>query len=170
MRGFGGMYEASSLGRVRSKARSVTKRTRHGGEMVQAYAARVLQPSVEKGYLRVHLGVNGAKRKAWVHTMVLHAFDRCPNDGEVCRHLNGIRHDNRPENLAWGSHLENMADRKAHGAYALGEDHVMAKLTAAQVEVIRTSEMTGRAASQMFGISESQVSRIRRGTNWRDSE
>src|SRR5262249_12949164 len=33
------------------------------------------------------------------------------------RHLNGIRTDNRPENLAWGTKSENMQDAVRHGTH-----------------------------------------------------
>lgn len=165
--GYGGYYEASSLGNIRAKEREVTKRTRHGGVMVQRYAARLLNPTVEKGYLRVHLGFEGRKVKAWVHGLVLRAFSGEPADGQITRHLNGNRQDNRPGNLQWGSHLENMADRKSHGNYLDGANHCMAKLTADQVATIRKSDMTGAALGKIFGVSESQISRIRRGESWR---
>lgn len=168
--GFGDHYEASSFGRVRAKAREVAKNTRYGGVMIQRYESRLLNPSTEKGYLRVHLGFDGKKTKAWVHTLVLLAFSRQPAEGEVCRHLNGVRDDNRPENLSWGSHLENMADRQAHGNYLTGERHAMAKLTREAVDLIRSSPLSGADLSRQLGIGQSQISRIRRGENWREGQ
>jgi hypothetical protein len=165
--GYGNYYEASTHGRVRAKARAVEKRTRHGGAMVQFYSERLLNPTMEKGYLRVHLGFDGRKVKAWVHSMVLRAFEGEPSEGQICRHLDGVRTNNAPSNLAWGSHSENMADRKLHGNYLACGEHVMAKLTPDQVEFIRASSMTGAEISRIFGIGQSQVSRIRKGQSWK---
>lgn len=167
--GYGGFYEASSLGRIRAKERLVEKATRHGGMMIQRYQARILNPSVEKGYLRVHLGFDGKKIKAWVHSLVLRAFVGEPAEDQITRHLNGVRTDNRPENLAWGTHLENMADRKAHGKYAEADRHVMAKLTREDVRLIRESKQSGADLARLLCVSQSQISSIRKGKSWRQS-
>lgn len=166
--GYGGYYEASSLGRIRAMARTVTKRTRHGGVMTQQYAARVLRPSIHKGYERVHLGFDGRKVNVGVHDLVLLAFAAEPVPGQICRHLNGNRRDNRPGNLAWGTHLENMADRKAHGNYAVGEDHHGTTLSNAQVLDIYASDDFGVALAARYGVSERVISSIRRGTTWQE--
>lgn len=167
--GYGDLYEASSLGRIRSKARDVAKRTRYGGMMIQHYDSRVLEPSTQKGYVRLHIGFGGRKVSVWAHTLVLKAFKGEPLEGQICRHLNGIPDDNRPENLCWGTHLENMSDRSRHGHYASGASHVMAKLDAEQVAFIRGSRLTGVEISAMFGIGQSQISRIRRGESWKEA-
>lgn len=58
----------------------------------------------------------GRSYTARVHSLVCAAFHGpCPN-GMVCRHLNGLRRDNRPENLAWGTHSENSQDTIRHGS------------------------------------------------------
>lgn len=52
-----------------------------------------------------------------VHHLVLFAFAGPRPDGSECRHLNGISNDNRPENLAWGTRRENVADSIVHGTF-----------------------------------------------------
>jgi hypothetical protein len=52
-----------------------------------------------------------------------------------CRHLDGNRSNNRLDNLAWGTPLENGADKARHGT-AKGERNGRAKLTAAKVRRI----------------------------------
>ncbi len=55
------------------------------------------------------------RRNAQVHRVVLETFQGpCP-DGMVCRHLDGNPHNNRLDNLAWGTMLENSQDRFRHG-------------------------------------------------------
>lgn len=73
-----------------------------------------------KGYLYVNLTPpEGGRYKTFrVHRLVLEAFvGPCP-EGMECRHLNGVRNDNRLANLAWGTKEENYADCRAHGSYS----------------------------------------------------
>lgn len=164
--GWEGFYEISSFGRVRSIRRlvqinSVTPDRKRwmGGAIRTAH--------VDKGgYLRVSLTGGGRREYIQVHRAVLMAFSRLPELGEVARHLNGSPGDNRSENLAWGTHLENMQDRVAHGHYAAGEKHVMAKLTEQQAESIRSSPLSGVELSRLLGVGTSTISRVRRGHCW----
>jgi HNH endonuclease len=65
----------------------------------------ILQPTPDRdGYLRVSL----RNRRVGVHQAVALAFHGPP---EV-RHLNGDHRDNKPGNLAWGSHRENERDKR----------------------------------------------------------
>lgn len=60
-----------------------------------------------KGYPRS--SIRGKEFK--VHAVVLDAFyGRRPSPKHVSRHLNDIKTDNRPENLAWGSMSDNILD------------------------------------------------------------
>lgn len=164
--GFGGHYEASSLGRVRSKERFVQKRTRHGGMMQQLYKGRLLSLIKRKAYLQVRIGVDGKKINVSAHTMVLLAFrGEKPEGCEAC-HRNGEPSDNREDNLRWGTPESNAADRKAHGNYAEGEYHVMAKLTLEQVAKIRAGLVGSCEAQARYEISETHFYRIRRGECW----
>lgn len=72
----------------------------------------------EKGYHSINLTPPGERYKTCrVHRLVLLAFvGPCP-EGMECRHLNGIKTDNRPENLAWGTFEENCDDNRESGAY-----------------------------------------------------
>ena len=91
------------------------------------------------GYPYVNLRKNGTSNVVTIHTLVLETWvgPRPTIDGErACtRHLNGIKTDNRVENLAWGTMKENMADKKLHGTENVvrGEDKYNAILTEAQV-------------------------------------
>lgn len=97
--GFSG-YLVSDLGRVKS--------TLSGSRILST-------PPNGNGYPHLTLiDDSGISRSVKVHRLVLLAFVG-PADGRQCRHLNGMRSDNRLANLAWGSAAENEADKVRHG-------------------------------------------------------
>lgn len=68
-----------------------------------------------------------------VHRLVAEAFHGpCPVGMECC-HLNGIRSDNRPDNLTWATRSENMNDMVNHGTRGpvvrLGSGNAQEELT-----------------------------------------
>jgi hypothetical protein len=101
-----GEYKVSDWGVVKD----CTRRKELGGRALGANRAG-------GGYLAVNLRQSGPSRYArrLVHRLVLEAFRGPePEEGAVCRHLNGISTDNRLVNLRWGSQRENAEDRWLH--------------------------------------------------------
>ena len=103
--GYEDIYEVSDRGRVRKIA---------------------LKPSFnKKGYPLVSLSRDGVAQKFLVHRLVMLAFaGPCP-DRLMVRHLNGDPTDSRwPENLVYGTAVENAADKKLHGTdHQLNKTH-----------------------------------------------
>lgn len=99
--GYEGQYEVSNLGRVKSLKRQNPR-------ILRSFPAH-------RGHQCVSLW-NDKLKTAFVHRLVLEAFvGPCPGEGFMCRHLNGNPADNRVENLAWGTALENAQDVIRHG-------------------------------------------------------
>lgn len=112
--GWAGLYEVSATGDVRSLARVVEGRP---GRFM-AKPDRVLKLSRSRdGYLSAHLCRNGVKTSYKVHRLVLAAFvGPCPEGMEAC-HANGVRDDNRVENLRWDTRSANTLDKVGHGTH-----------------------------------------------------
>ena len=104
--GFEGRYQVSDQGRVRSVDRHVRLVTRQGGEMFVLKRGRQLQPGrCRSGHVSVAIGRGNSRM---VHQLVLEAFvGPCPEKHEVL-HLNHVPHDNRLENLRYGTRSENL--------------------------------------------------------------
>lgn len=159
--GYGGHYQASSNGRVKSKERIVHRRNRWGGQHNSVYKERILKPHKGKdGYLTVRISVDNIKYTRSVHRMVASAWHGpCPKGMECC-HGNGINDDNRPENLRWDTHLSNNRDRHNKGNYPTGERHPMNKFSDIELKIM--SSMKFRDAFVRYGISNTHHRRIKK--------
>ncbi len=110
--GHEGMYEVSSLGRVRSLPRMAKRR----GKGDVPVPGRVLSQYLQDGYPMVKISVGGAGRRRAVHVLVCEAWHGPRPDARAeCRHLDDDKSNLHPSNLQWGTRAENMADRIRNG-------------------------------------------------------
>lgn len=106
--GYEGLYQVSNLGRVKSLERLIEdKKGRLKRKRV--YKEKLLHLNLCKnGYCIVCLFRNQKKKFSYVHRLVADAFIPNPERKPEIDHINGIRNDNRIDNLRWVSHKENM--------------------------------------------------------------
>lgn len=147
--GFEEFYEVSDAGQIR-----------------RLPELRVLKPHVPPGrYAGVTL-TGGGKRERWyVHRLVATAF--LEGSGEVVRHLNHVRTDNRAANLAWGSQADNIRDAMRAGRNAVGMATNNTTLTDEDVIYIREADEPQQELADRFGTTTATISLIRRGRIWR---
>ena len=142
-------YEVSSDGRIRNSV-----------------SGRLLRPiPSDSGHLYVY---PKRGRKLYVHRAILEAFvGPCPV-GQEGRHLDGNPTNNRLDNLAWGTRLENVADTRRHGRLPTGERSGTAKLTESAVLEIRRlyGKYTLRFLAARFGVSHTAIRRAALGIKW----
>lgn len=111
--GWEGLYEVSSLGRVRSFEKTI--QTALG--VPRTYPARIMKPSVNKrGYSRLTLHSDGQKKYVSLYRLVCEAFHGTAPEGKPwALHRDGNPKNNKADNLYWGSPTENALDRVRHG-------------------------------------------------------
>jgi hypothetical protein len=103
IKGFEGLYEVSNQGRVKVLQRTARGRLNN----IQTFKERILSPiNQSNGYLKVNLVKDGIQKTCLIHRIVASAFIEGDNSLTV-NHINGIKTDNRVENLEWLSLSEN---------------------------------------------------------------
>ena len=169
--GFEGLYEVSSHGRVQKIAPWC--------DGVNHYATRLLPVDrTRSGHLRVSITQPGVKQHARsVHRVVMHAFVRAPEPGEVVNHKDGNPANNRLENLEYCTASENawhayhvLKRVKGHGK---GARHPFAKLDDVKVQTILERCAAGEpiaAIAAHFNVSIATVTQIARAKTWKHLE
>lgn len=144
--GWEGLYDVSDCGRVRAL---------YFGNHGQYKPGRIIKPSIHQNeYIFVTLfrpetrpvkgrGTPHPGKARSVHSLVLEAFKEPRPYGKVARHLDGVRTNNTPENLAWGTISENCDDAKRHGTFVIGEKNGFSILTENDVKEMRRLRRDG---------------------------
>ena len=109
--GYEGYYEVSTEGEIRSLDRYVNNRN-------SFVVGRIMHLSMgPSGYLQVGLCKNGKRKNFKVHKIVAKVFIPNPDNKPYVNHINGIKTDNRKENLEWVTAQENTDHAIRTGLY-----------------------------------------------------
>lgn len=90
LNGFEELYQINNLGNIRNKK----------GNIIKSYPNK-------QNYLRVSLRKNDKQKTYLVHRLVALTFMPNPENKPQVNHINGIKDDNRIENLEWCTQSDN---------------------------------------------------------------
>lgn len=156
-----GRYHVSSFGRIKRVVPSPG--TQPG---------RIKALQLRNKYPSVHIPIGNRYKSYYVHGLVTAVFiGPCPT-GKQVNHKNGIKTDNRVENLEYMTPKENMnhAYRTGLKISPKGKDHWKSKLDEKQAMEIINLHRAGvspKEISKIFSISLSNISFIVNRKSWR---
>ena len=138
------------------------------GKVFNQKTNKYLKGSLDKdGYLRFKL----EGKNVSIHRMVLETFKPIEDMSyfEV-NHINGIKTDNRLENLEWVTHQENMKHmvktNLSQKCSNKGSINGRAKLTEQQVKNIRQDTRNYQKIANDYGVTKSTISAIKNYKLW----
>lgn len=171
--GYEGLYQVSDLGNLRSLDRKFTMlrkgfivKTGRKGQLIKLN-------SDQQGYLKASLNKIGFKQKTFtIHRLVAIAFLPNLDCFPEINHKNGIKSDNRVENLEWCNNHHNIQHAIANGLRRIlrGEEQGCSKLTNDKVRQMRKLSETGlpyRKIAQMFNVSTTVATNVVKYKTWK---
>jgi hypothetical protein len=158
-------YEVSNMGRIRSY------RPLNGVGPLKKEPRLVNTSRFSFGYVSVGIRLdNGYKKTFALHRLILLTFCGDKPSKKVCAHLNGKPDDNRLENLAYVTPVENMEHKVLHGTSYSGERHHRAKLKSSDAEAIRRlrkeNGLSYYKIAKIFNLTRQHIRRICIGRSW----
>lgn len=123
--------------------------------------------------IKMKIGYNSVtinKKIFYVHRLVAIHFIENPFKKREVNHINGIKDDNRIENLEWTTHSENMkhAFNTKLNIPKRGEEAFFAKLTNKEViEIRNNNSISMRKLAKQYNISHQVISEIKNYKSWK---
>lgn len=117
-----------------------------------------------KGYIVIKRG----EKRVYAHRYMYTQHKGAIPDGMVVRHSCDVRNCINPDHLSIGTVQDNTNDRVERDRGACGEKIDNSKLNEQQVKFIRKhKQITTIELANVFGVSDSSISRARNGTSWK---
>jgi len=152
------IYQVSNFGRIRNRNQ------------------KILQGSIIQGYRTLNIRIQRAHRNFYVHKLVAQYFceQKSPENRFVI-HQDYDKMNNRHDNLKWVSRTQLTEHNKLNPAILNKNIPTTAKhykLNRSKVLIIKQLIRSGKSRPKMiakqFGITSTQVTRIKKGENWKN--
>lgn len=167
--GYEGYYEVSSLGMVRGCDRWIKGR----GSVLRLWKGRPLKPYTPSdancgNYIQVTLAKDGKTQTKDVHRLMAIAFLPNPENKPEVNHKDGDKLNNALSNLEWLTYREH----KLYGIYVQGvvTNRKLSAEDVLSIKLMLKKGLTQAEIAETFGVTQSNISRIKLGQFWRSVE
>lgn len=173
IKGFEGLYEISDQGRIRYLDKMVERgkwgRFLKKGALMAPYPAG-------RGYYKISLRKNKNLYHNYIHRIVAETFIPNPENKKTVNHINGIKTDNRVENLEWMTYSENNKHsfdtglkKPTRKPINRGQNSPNAKFKDEDIRVIRkiySEGVTQEKISKIYNVCRQTIGSIITRKNW----
>lgn len=175
--GYEGVYQVNNEGAIRGLDRTIIR----GGCKTQIKSSYLKNMLSTEGYYRIGLSRDNKIYYYHVHRLVAQAFIENVNNKPFVNHINGIKTDNRVENLEWCTQKENVRHAKDVLGKNIGDasklvdhhplafNHPKSKFTEDSLKefmILRNKGMGCGRLAKHFNIHKSTAQSIVRGETW----
>jgi len=152
-------YKISNFGRL--------KRIMHRKNPCNTLIDGIIHPN---GYCKLALTINGKTKQFHTHRLVAEAFIPNPENKPQVNHINGIKTDNRVENLEWNTSKENINHAWENGLSKPRKGTLNGNSVLTEKDVLEIRELLKTKKPKeivlLYNVNIQCIYKIKQGVRW----